>query len=820
MITTPHATMRRASCQVRTAVAAAMALVLIVIVCVAQQQAAMPARAADLSQFDPGNIISDEVFFDSRTMTEAEIQSFFESKVSRCSTGRQCLVNWRGDTATREATSRCARYEGAAQESAARVVWKVAQACDINPRVLIVMLQKEQGLVTATAPSDYAWRAAMGYGCPDTAACDSAYYGFYNQVYNAAAQMQRYTQTSSQWRYQPGRNNTIQWHPNAACGSTSVYIHNQATANLYIYTPYQPNRAALNAGYGIGDGCSSYGNRNFYSYFVDWFGPTTYDVPGTIGTLWRSIGASASEVGSPLGPQLVYSPNGGGYAQEFTKGYIYASGSGIAALRKNSAIFARYSQQGSQYGSYGWPRTSESCDAFGCVSAFQGGAIGWTPGGGVQEITGDAWLVYFGQGHATGQLGAPTQAVVASTDGRGSVQRFTGGVVYLGPGGNHHLLSRSGITQAYEAAGGPAGRFGWPVTSEVCAGGACWVEFESGVLGWTPSTGVQQVVDASFGAYRAAGGPAGVLGVPVGPEANYSVAGGGSAQDFRGGYIYRRGSDALALRKNSSIFQRYAATGSQYGPLGWPREAEQCIGSESCTAVFDQGRIVWSPSGGVHAVTGAIEDAFAAAGGPGGLLGAPTSAAFDYAVAGGGAAQDFRAGYIYSSRSGTFALRKNSGIFQRYAAMGSQFSSLGWPASAETCPTGTTCSVDFASGMIGWSAAGGVHVVPEPFAAEYRRVGGLSAVGAPTSAVFSDAARGGGRAQAFQNAYAYASPSGTAVLMTNTPIFQQYARLGSQRGDLGWPASSESCSTTACTVSFQGGQLMLDIVSGVVTRSR
>ncbi|MGO2521374.1 MAG: FG-GAP repeat domain-containing protein, partial [Microbacterium sp.] len=31
---------------------------------------------------------------------------------------------------------------------------------------------------------------------------------------------------------------------------------------------------ALRAGYGTGDGCSSYGNRNLYNYFTDWFGST------------------------------------------------------------------------------------------------------------------------------------------------------------------------------------------------------------------------------------------------------------------------------------------------------------------------------------------------------------------------------------------------------------------------------------------------------------------------------------------------------------------------------------------------------------------
>ncbi len=53
-----------------------------------------------------------------------------------------------------------------------------------------------------------------------------------------------------------------------------MYIENQATAGLYIYTPYVPNQAALNNLYGTGDGCSAYGNRNFWRTFTDWFGST------------------------------------------------------------------------------------------------------------------------------------------------------------------------------------------------------------------------------------------------------------------------------------------------------------------------------------------------------------------------------------------------------------------------------------------------------------------------------------------------------------------------------------------------------------------
>ena len=49
------------------------------------------------------------------------------------------------------------------------------------------------------------------------------------------------------------------------CGTSSVYIQNQATAGLYNYTPYQPNAAALANLYGTGDSCSAYGNRNIKS---------------------------------------------------------------------------------------------------------------------------------------------------------------------------------------------------------------------------------------------------------------------------------------------------------------------------------------------------------------------------------------------------------------------------------------------------------------------------------------------------------------------------------------------------------------------------
>ncbi len=234
--------------------------------------------AADLTQFRPGRIITDAVFFDSTTMTEAQIQSFLESKVPSCRAGYTCLKDWYDTSRSIGADAMCGAYQGGGSERASRIIFKVAQACGINPQVILVTLQKEQSLVTHQTPTSDRYRIAMGQGCPDTAGCDVRYYGFFNQVFGAAWQFKRYanppgTSQYFTW-YAPGKTWNLRFHPNAGCGTSPVYIENQATANLYYYTPYQPNAAALRAGYGLGDSCSAYGNRNFYNYFTDWFGST------------------------------------------------------------------------------------------------------------------------------------------------------------------------------------------------------------------------------------------------------------------------------------------------------------------------------------------------------------------------------------------------------------------------------------------------------------------------------------------------------------------------------------------------------------------
>src|SRR5690606_27901846 len=186
-----------------------------------------------------------------------QIQSFLNSKVPVCQPGYTCLKDFRQTTMNKSKDAMCNGYTGGTNESAARIISKVAQSCGVNPQVILVMLQKEQGLVTHVWPSDWRFDAALGQDCPDTpAGCSPEYKGFFSQIYGGMWQMKRYANppgTSNYFNWYPiGKTSQVRYNPDASCGSGPVLIENKATAALYYYTPYQPNAAAIRAGYGEG----------------------------------------------------------------------------------------------------------------------------------------------------------------------------------------------------------------------------------------------------------------------------------------------------------------------------------------------------------------------------------------------------------------------------------------------------------------------------------------------------------------------------------------------------------------------------------------
>ncbi len=243
------------------------------------------------SEFDAGNIIDDGMFFNGGNLTGQQIQIFLNSKVPQCETNHArssspndsgapytCLKDYRQNTWAIGRDSYCNGFSGG-NKSAAEIIYEVSVSCGVNPKVILITLQKEQSFITDTWPWTIQYEKATGFGCPDNppsnwpTGCDPDFTGFFRQVYYGARQFKRYAQDTQIFtNYRPHRSNYVQYNPNGACGGTNVYIHNQATSGLYTYTPYQPNTAALSNLYGTGDGCSAYGNRNFWRMFNDWFG--------------------------------------------------------------------------------------------------------------------------------------------------------------------------------------------------------------------------------------------------------------------------------------------------------------------------------------------------------------------------------------------------------------------------------------------------------------------------------------------------------------------------------------------------------------------
>lgn len=246
--------------------------------------AAPPAAAPD--SFDPGLLVSDANFFDPQAMSVADVQRFLDSQVRTCSLKAQqpCLKDWLGDVDAQPATEqRCLTALPAKKDqTAAEVIVAVALACSVSPRVLLVTLQKEQGLVTKKSPKKSDYNAATGYACPDTASgCDPTYRGFANQVYWAARAFRAYAVNYNEQfpQYQPGLHDILYQSKlvdtGDNCGTLAVDVQNIATTALYTYTPYTPNAASLANPFATGDNCSSYGNRNFWGYYNEWFGDPT-----------------------------------------------------------------------------------------------------------------------------------------------------------------------------------------------------------------------------------------------------------------------------------------------------------------------------------------------------------------------------------------------------------------------------------------------------------------------------------------------------------------------------------------------------------------
>ncbi|MDD4902493.1 MAG: hypothetical protein PHE24_05155 [Patescibacteria group bacterium] len=199
---------------------------------------AKTALAQDVrSDFDPNYIISDAEILNYNSMTAPEIQKFLESRGSYLAAYAVTDPNT------------------GINETAAQAIYDRCQANKISPRFVLVLLQKEQGLVEDPNPSPGSLDWATGYGCPDGGGCNARWQGLWKQVNSATLQFYDYMVNPGDYGYQKG--NTYVFtnkYSTIVDGPVSVTPYNIATAALYNYTPHVYN-----------------GNYNFYVLWQKYF---------------------------------------------------------------------------------------------------------------------------------------------------------------------------------------------------------------------------------------------------------------------------------------------------------------------------------------------------------------------------------------------------------------------------------------------------------------------------------------------------------------------------------------------------------------------
>ena len=679
----------------------ALVVALLAAIVVPVGTAADRAEAASAADWDAGYIIDDSVFYNSNAMAASDVQAFLDSKVASCASGYTCLKSYGQATGNIAGDRYCDGYKASSYQTAAQIIDAVARSCGISQQALLVLLEKEQGLITARAPSSWAYTAAMGQACPDTAPCDPSYSGFFYQVYYGARQFEVYRLNPDSFGYRAGRTNNILYNPDASCGTKSVYITNQATAALYIYTPYTPNAAALSNLYGSGDGCSSYGNRNFWRLFTDWFGnPRSYAVLDGFSAFYNARGGASGPIGTPVSHAVFVEQNGQGWFQRFSGGNLYGSYTGGTVFIAKNVILAEYDRQAGPYGSMGWPNGEQVCAAgANCSQSFVNAIISTSATYGAHVLWGGIRDYWVQSGGSTGSLGSALNDMVYSQPSAGTawVQNFQSGILVQSAAG-FQLVRYGSIQAEWSRSGQGSGPLGWPTGAQACADAGCAQRFTGGVVTDSFAYGAFPVTGAFAAEWDARGGLAG-----LGPAFNRVVdSNGRTIQNFGAG-ILTGSATATLLVPYGPIQATWSAAGAQNGTYGWPEAAVQCDGT-MCAQQF-QGAILSNSAWGVYTTFGALAGAWKASGGVGGY-GVAVSAIRYGAANGGGWNQHYARGILTQQSAGQPVFSTYGPILDKWYYYGAESTWLGWPVSPAQCDA-NGCTQQFQNG-VARSDAGGV----------------------------------------------------------------------------------------------------------------
>jgi hypothetical protein len=194
---------------------------------------------ASAAVYDPLNVISEENWRDVNSMSQADIQAFLGAPLP--GEGASVLANYSCPEAGPSGTSPVVK-------KASQIIWEACQAYNLNPKVILATLEKEQSLITQhphlrtarhSHGTDYHIMYALGVGV--FAGSTDRHPGFGDQVWGAA---RRFGTFPAPYDWTPGERKYVHSYPDSSRTGTDTHIWivplNNPTWALYIYTPYYP----------------------------------------------------------------------------------------------------------------------------------------------------------------------------------------------------------------------------------------------------------------------------------------------------------------------------------------------------------------------------------------------------------------------------------------------------------------------------------------------------------------------------------------------------------------------------------------------------
>jgi peptidoglycan hydrolase CwlO-like protein len=167
---------------------------------------ALPTGGTPSGKFQRETVISQNNFRAANSMSAAGIQKFLESQPG-------ALKSYVGPD------------HAGVRKTAAEMIADASVNFNVNPKVILATLQKEQSLLSAKSPTQSQYNGAMGAGMPDSGKNNSSMQGFGNQIW---------------WGAQKQNKNALDWRQGAseAVDGTKVYPTNEGTFAQYRYTPH------------------------------------------------------------------------------------------------------------------------------------------------------------------------------------------------------------------------------------------------------------------------------------------------------------------------------------------------------------------------------------------------------------------------------------------------------------------------------------------------------------------------------------------------------------------------------------------------------